>query len=114
MGVARVVDDPLKEIPIMALVPLYCVDCGKTHTHYLPVEPLYSPEDVATLLFTSKAAVMQWLRKHKVEAVYRKDFNHRLHRVIPASVVRQMVAERTYVRPAKGERVRKLAESRCS
>jgi hypothetical protein len=95
----------------MPNVRLHCPHCAQPVDAFLPVEPMYELPVAALFLGMSVGHLKQWLSRHKeIEPIYRKDAARRLHRLLPASAIRYILEQRTFYRPAKGERVRKLAD----
>jgi hypothetical protein len=88
---------------------VFCPHCYTPIESYAPVEPMFELPVAAMYLGMSVSHVRQWLGAHKeVPKLYRKDPARRLHRLLPASWVQYIQGQRVFVRPAKGEKLRKL------
>jgi hypothetical protein len=77
---------------------LTCPHCGKRPERWLPVEPYHELSAVTKLLNTTPGYLRKWICTEPYlrafPQVYRKDPTKRLHRMLPETMVRKMLAWR--------------------
>lgn len=86
-----------------------CPNCYTEAESGVPCEPMFELQAAAMFLGMRVGHLRQWLSEHQeVPKLYRKDPTRRLHRMLPGSWIRYIQGQRTYLRPAKGEKLQKL------